>query len=632
MLIQSTSKLTGTPGESGWAQIHEFVPADPEKLQKRGKLFAVISTSHAEIGVDTISSGRELLTRYHEEYYGKTEGKPFDVLREATQKVADEFRSTWGDIEIVSAAVVGNVVYTAAIGGAGVLILRNGALGKILESEKEKVIVASGFPQNADVVLLASKPFLARVPQGVIKAALSAESAQIAVESLGPMVLGEHNVGNLGAEIIMFKDEAVLTEPRDLESEETLVSDRPQAILKTKFSADFFKKAQASINLLLRKVPQRNIYLKAERAEEISPQSKKLTFTIAAILLALLAVSIGFGIRQKRINDLKSRYQGILTAANNEVDQAISLASVSSDKSRELFADSEQKLNQIEAMKVNDPQVDALKEKINNSRAAVLGEYLASPQMFLDLTLLSSGFKGDTIAFSGGFIYVLDRSGQRIVSVDISNKKSKVVAGPGEVSSAQGLACYEDKVYTLENDGIYEVDAGVTKVIDKSWPGDALISAFAGNMYVIDKSSSSIYRYQGSGGSFGDKQNWLASGTNVNLTDISQMAIDGSVYALSPNSQILKFAQGSPQNFSITGVVPEIGNIDAISASPDNQDLYLLDRAGGRVVVTDKKGAYIAQYVDPLISQSVGLVVSEADKKIILLTGDKLYSIDLQNN
>lgn len=619
MLIPSASKLTGTPGISGWAQVHEFTPDDPEKLKLRGHLFAIISTGHTEVGIDNIAAGRELLTRFHEEYYGKTEGKPFNVLGDATQKVADEFRNSWGDVEIVAAAVVGNVVYSAAVGGAGVMIFRNGSLGKILESGEGKVITASGFPRVGDVILLATKTFFERTSHGVIKVALSVKTPEDSVETFGPMLLGSENVGNLGAVVIKFEEKEQI--------ESVFVPEVSKPILKT--SPAFMEKFQNALGNFLKKIPQRGIYLKTEPSEEVSPRSRKLTFVVAAILLFLLVVSIGFGFRQKKINDLKSRYQGTLQQAQDEVDQAISLASVNSERSRELFTDSEQKLSQIESLNVKDPQVDALKKKIDDSRAAVLGEYQEIPQMFLDLTLLSSGFKGDIVSFSGGYIYILDKSGQRVISVDISTKKSKVVAGPGVISSGELLAAYEDKVYILENDGIYEVDSGSSKVIDKTWPGDALISAFAGNMYVIDKSGGAIYRFQGQNGVFSEKQNWLAAGTSVNFTSANQMTIDGSIYVLYPNSKILKFSQGSPQSFNVTGVFPEIGNINAIYANPDNQYFYLLDRAGGRVVVTDKKGVYQAQYVDSQISSAISLVASEADKKIILLTGDKLYSINM---
>jgi len=100
---------------------------------------------------------------------------------------------------------------------------------------------------------------------------------------------------------------------------------------------------------------------------------------------------------------------------------------------------------------------------------------------------------------------------------------------------------------------------------------------------------------------------------------------------LYPNSKILKYSQGSPQSFRLTGIIPEIGNLDGLYADPDNQYLYLLDRAGQRVVVTDKKGAYKAQYKDTQIGEAVGLVAYEASKKIILLTGEKLLSLTMKH-
>jgi sugar lactone lactonase YvrE len=345
----------------------------------------------------------------------------------------------------------------------------------------------------------------------------------------------------------------------------------------------------------------------------------------------LLGVSIVFGIRQKGINDKKEQYKGILQESLSQVDQAISLASVSPDRSRELFAEAQQKLTQIEGMDIKDPEIDTLRQKINDGKSSILGEYNDNPEMFLDLTLLSSGFKGDKIAFSNGQIYVMDSSGNRILNVGLATKKSKVIAGPGVINSPEGLAGYESKVFVLEGDGIYEVESGKEKVIDKSWSGEALISAFAGNMYVVDKSGNAIYRYQGQGSALGEKQNWLAAGASVNFADARQFAIDGAVYLLYPNSEIRKFSQGSPQSFRIRGVIPEIGSVDAIGAGPDNQYLYLLDRAGKRIVVTDKTGSYKFQYVNDQIGGATSLAVHEPDKKIILLTGDKLYSLEVKH-
>lgn len=622
MLNPTSAKLTGTPGVSGWAQGYEFTPEDPDKLAARGHLFAVVATSRVEDAgnsLDTISAGRELIARLQEEYYGDLAAKPFNALTSAVEKVTKEFKENRGDVEIVASALVGEIVYSVASGGGRVLISREGAVGTILTS-LDATISASGFPKAGDTVLLATKSFFENISQGVIKAALSSENPAAAIEAFAPTVHATGDLGSLGVIVIKF-NRAEVESPVLAESVQTV----------TRPLADFGGKLSGLAKTLINKIPGKNVYVKSPVQDEMVSQSKKLTFTVAIVLLVILAVSIGFGIRQKRINDVKSKYQGLLTEAGSEVDQAISLASVSPDKSRELFADSVQKLNQIESLKVSDPKIDDLAKKINDSRAAILGEYLATPDLFMDLSLLSSGFKGDTVTASGGSLYVLDKAGKRLVSVAVDTKKSKVVAGPTQIDTALDSASYEDRSFILMSDGIYEVGSSKDKVIDKTWGGDAFIEAFAGNIYVLDKSGNAIYRYPGQGSGFGDKANWLAAGTRADFSDARAWAIDGSVYVLFPGSKVLKYSLGSPQNFSVSGVIPEIGTIDAIYADADNQGVYLLDRAGNRVVVIDKKGKYIAQYLSDQIGNATNLAVSEADKKIVLLAGDKLFSIDIKH-
>src|SRR5688572_14364787 len=116
MLDITSGKVTATPGPSGWAQVHDFVPDDIEKQKVRGHLFAVVATKKVVEGVETVAAGRELLSRLHEEYFGNLEEKPFNALKNATEKVIQEFKNTWGDVEIAACAVVNDVVYSASGG------------------------------------------------------------------------------------------------------------------------------------------------------------------------------------------------------------------------------------------------------------------------------------------------------------------------------------------------------------------------------------------------------------------------------------------------------------------------------------------------------------------------------------
>jgi len=100
---------------------------------------------------------------------------------------------------------------------------------------------------------------------------------------------------------------------------------------------------------------------------------------------------------------------------------------------------------------------------------------------------------------------------------------------------------------------------------------------------------------------------------------------------LYPNSKISKYSLGSPQSFSVKNVVPEIGNIDAVFTSDEVENIYLLDRLGKRIVVTDKKGEYKAQYKNELVGNATSFVVSEKEKKIIISVGDKLYYLEIKH-
>jgi hypothetical protein len=615
-----TAKLTGIPGPMGWSQAYEF--NSPNTKTGRGGVFLVVSTSQAHEEVGDISVSRQIISKFQNDYFEMEVGTAYDALKNSVEDMSTEFNRIWRDVEIIALAVIDHEANAFASGGGQVLIVREENLARILENNTSIPVGATGTIKPGDRLILATKTFFA---QGNTYSSLKDNVVTKSIENLADHYLASiHSLPNqsLVALILLeIKSKPALHTYSPLPVPEFKEQMNKSPLLKI---SSFFKKFS-------RMTLSQNIYIKPNLTEEVSPKSKKLTFLIALVLLIFLSISIGFGVRQKKINDVKSKYTAILTQASNEVDQAISLASISPERSRQLFMDSQEKIAQIDSMNVKDSNLLDLKKKISDSRAFILGEYLVSPEMYLDLSLLTSGFKGDAIALSGGQVYVLDAAGRRVVSVNVSTKKSKVVAGPTIISSARALACYEEKAFVLQDDGIYEVGSGSTKVVAKTWPGDALISVFGGNLYVMDIAGNQIYRYPGSGNSFGERQNWLASGASVNLAGARQMTIDGSIYVLFPNSKIAKFSQGSPLNFNLSGVVPEVGSVDAINASPDNENIYLLDRLGKRVVVTDKKGVYKAQYIDAQIENATNLAASEADKKIILLGGDKLYSLELTN-
>jgi len=622
-----SSKLTGNPGTSGWAQVHEFAPVEPEKLDSRGRLYAVVATGRHEEGVDAVSAGRELLARLHEEYFGGEEGPAFAVLQNAVKKVSDEFGQSWGEVEIAAVALVSDVVYSVVGGGAQVAIFRNGMLAKILESSKEEVISASGYPQAEDLLILGTKAFFDSLAAGVLKAALQGKDPAAAVEQLAPVVHSKQDTGNLGATIIVFKETegTQVTPVQEISEEKAPLQEKPQL-------SSYLRKGLSFIqNFVSKKLPERRIYVRPGETEEEVPQKRKTMVTVGAILVVLLVVSIGFGIRAKNVREQKGRYEERLTQAEHEFDESLSLASLNPERARELFANSKGAAEALLGEGIKDKRLDLLSQKLSENQGNILGEYKVDPELFVDLSLQVSGFEGQEVASSGKTIFVLDKKGKRIISVDFGTKKTQVASGPDQIGEAQSLAAYEDRVFILTPDGVSEVGKTKSQVIDKSWDGEVLVYAYAGNLYLIDKVGSTIWRYPGTGEAFASKQNWLAPGTKVDLSQVKSVTIDGTIFLLSSSGKLSKFSLGNPTGFTPQGVFPELSTPDAIYTNEELKYVYVLERSGKRVVVLEKDGKYKAQYTSDKIGEAQDLAVSEKEGKIVILTGGKLLSIKISH-
>ena len=626
-LTLTSAKLTGNPGTSGWAQVHEFAPDDATKLAQRGHLFAVVATSRHEEGVDSVIAGRELLARLHEEYFGKEEGEAFNVLKSAVEKVIDEFRESWGEVEVAAVAFLDKVVYSAVGGGAQVAIFRNGMLAKILESSPKQVVSASGYPKERDILLLATKRFFETIPNGVLKGALEGADPATVAESLAPSVHASQDNGNLGAVVIRFEKEVFFAK-----EEEAVPSPVPSGVSLMDRARGVLAGAFSGIqNALAKRLPERKIFVRGAPEEEVLPQSKKMTLTVGIVLLLILLVSIGFGIRQKVLRDQKSKYGDRLTQAQHEIDEAVSLASLNPERSRELFSSSFSLAETLKAEGVKDPALEEVIRKLEENRGRILGEYREEGALYMDLSILSDGLKGDDMSGSSERVYILDKAGKKVVGITLATKKTEVVAGPDQLEGATSLASYTERVFVLTGEGIFEVGDEKTKAIEKDWEGEVLPYAYAGNIYLLDKAANTIWRFAGAEGTFGSKSEWLGEGVEPDFSRIVSISIDGNIWVLSQTGRILKFSRGSPQNISAAGVFPSLSSADVIYTNEELGFVYILDKGGKRVVVLDKDGNYKAQYFSDRLSEANDLAVSEKEKKIILLAGSKLYFIELKH-
>ena len=108
------------------------------------------------------------------------------------------------------------------------------------------------------------------------------------------------------------------------------------------------------------------------------------------------------------------------------------------------------------------------------------------------------------------------------------------------------------------------------------------------------------------------------------------MAIDGSVYILFKNGTINKYTRAKKDSFEVSGLDKQLASPTRIFTNADADNLYVLDNGNSRVVVLDKDGKFKEAYSASVLKKAKDFDVSEIAKKIFILSGGKVYQIDIK--
>lgn len=361
---------------------------------------------------------------------------------------------------------------------------------------------------------------------------------------------------------------------------------------------------------------------------DLTSTKRKTTLTVGVLILILLIVSVVFGINQKNKKEFEKESKEKLTIATANYGKSISEENLDKTSSRELFVSAKEIAFKLREDGYKNEDLSKLISDITSKEAEVLGEIKKEPKELLDLTLQTSGFNGDQISSTGKEVFVFDKTNKNVIQVDTNGKDAKKTAGKDILEGAKQLASYGDRLFSLNDDGIYEITNKREKVKEKDWE-ESLFYLYSGNIYLTDKSANMIYRFAGNNNSFSDKTEWLAPGIEVDLSKVIDMTIDGSIWLLSSSGKATKFTNGNPSVVLMKGIVEELNSPTAIYTNEKLKYVYILDKNSGRVVTLEKNGNFKLQYKSDAIKEAKDLVVPEDESKIILLTGPKLITIEL---
>lgn len=153
------------------------------------------------------------------------------------------------------------------------------------------------------------------------------------------------------------------------------------------------------------------------------------------------------------------------------------------------------------------------------------------------------------------------------------------------------------------------------------------IDNFFSNFYILTKDGIIKYSLQ-------SQENNTVQGTEWTkiikdqFNDAKSLAIDGSIFILNSNGTITEYYRGKKEQTIKLSLENPLGNNNKIFTKNDFNNLYLSDPDNKRIMVLNKNGDLINQYINDDFGNLTDFWVTNSEEGIYLLCGKKVYRID----
>jgi len=269
---------------------------------------------------------------------------------------------------------------------------------------------------------------------------------------------------------------------------------------------------------------------------------------------------------------------------------------------------------------------DTQNEKINNVvRLNNLTE-------IANLKNTSASAKGKNIILSQDLskIYIADSSQNSIYILDLKDNSVSAITDASISQLDTPTLADNNKIYYLSQNSIVELDSNnsINKLSINSGSIDSNYSAAAnynGKLYLLNSKANQIYKFNLTGSTFDSGKAWINK--TIDLSDGVDMAIDGNVYVLRKNGEIIKLLKGDKKDLTLEKISPIFNNATAFAIGSVLKFIYILEPDNKRLVVFDKNGKFISQYLSDKFTNLKDFAIDEKNKTIYFLNDNSVYKV-----
>lgn len=382
----------------------------------------------------------------------------------------------------------------------------------------------------------------------------------------------------------------------------------------------------------------REIVKQPLKVKRVNESPRPINTWIAGAALLFLIVMIGFGYIRRARMGLEQEYQSVLAEVEQKIGEAGSIADLNPERARILLSESKHTAENYHAKTQKEPyksQGRALLLQVEEAEKNIFKVDSVGLSSVIELPILAEGLEAKKMYLdSNGMLVFPDLRSERVVGLNIEDK-SKVEFETGKVGLITSMGFFEKTYYGMTDKGVAQIGAkeDQTRVViekDPLWGEISSVESYAGNIYLLDKGNSEIWKYPVVKDGFGERRRWLAAGIVLDLTKVSAMKVAGDIWLVTSSGKLERYSRGAPVEFTMAGFPAVAGDkrlSDPVSLYVTEDEVYVLERGAKRVVVFGQDGTYKAQYLNEEFGQALNLVVYKNKGYVLLGETVKEFSL-----
>lgn len=165
------------------------------------------------------------------------------------------------------------------------------------------------------------------------------------------------------------------------------------------------------------------------------------------------------------------------------------------------------------------------------------------------------------------------------------------------------------------------------------WKEPIAFDNFQNNLYVLDRIANRIHKYIPTPGGYEvEPSDFFDPAEQVDVSMARDMAIDGDIYVLLDDNNILKYRAGQQMRFQIRGLDRPIQSASLIFTDRASDSLFVVDEGNRRIIEVDirdgNEGMFLRQFLfrgaDDFFSDIRGIWVRQEDGRLLVLGANSL--------